>query len=192
MDDPDLDLFGVRNQSDCRYTLRSTALDFLLPAGCDFNNMVKRIHPFPFVWAMKVRDSDPREKLDERGAPALFIKKTIQHGRLVTCAAFRTGTKNISTVLSTTHHGHQWEGICLSTRQRILYKEDPMHGLDKFIFEALATEKSSYDAKKNQVKELLDELVLLNVDVFTIEQGTADWHQGRQFSATSSQSSGTF
>ena len=35
----------------------------LLPAGCDFNNTVMRVRPFPFVWGMKLGKDDKRTKL---------------------------------------------------------------------------------------------------------------------------------
>ena len=38
----------------------------------------------------------------------------------------------------------------------------------------------------------LQDLRVDKIDVLTLEQGTADWHRGRQFSLTSSQSDGSF
>ena len=186
------DLNGVTNHSDRGHTLQSTIFDFLLPAGCDFTNTAKRIQPFPFIWGMKVSQHDTRENLDEKGAPALFVKETTQHGRLVSCAAFRTGTKNISAVVSSTIHGHQWEGICLSYKQRTEYESNKFHGLDEYIFEELTTFPLLFEIHNDEIKLMLDDLMNLNIDVLTLEQGTADWHKGRQFSITSSQSSGAF
>ena len=40
--------------------------------------------------------------------------------------------------------------------------------------------------------EALQDLRDEKIDVLTLEQGTADWHRGRQFSLTSSQSDGSF
>ena len=186
------DLNGIVNHSDRGYTIQSTIFDFLIPAGCDLTHTVKRIMPFPFVWGMRISDNDVRENLDEKGAPALFVKETLSHNRLVTCTAFRTGTKNVSAVISTLIHGHQWEGICLSSKQRSLYERDAAHGLDKYVFQALTTEPSLFSVHKYDIQDIFDDLRLINIDVLTIEQGTADWHKGRQFSMTSSQASGAF
>ena len=186
------DLNGVINHSDRGYTLESTIFDFFLPAGGDFTNTVKRIRPFPFIWGMKPSQNDDRELLDEKGAPALFVKETSKHGRSVTCAAFRTGTKNISAVVTSMIHGHQWEGVCLSLKQRVEYENDKKHGLDKYIFQPLTSFESLFDAHKDEIKSMLDELMEISIDVITLEQGTADWHKARQFSITSSQSAGAF
>ena len=186
------DLNGVINHSDRGYTLESTVFDFLLPAGSEFTNTVKRIAPFPFVWGMKVPDSDQREILDEKGAPALFIKHTTRHNRFVTCTAFRTGTRNVSAVLSSTIHGHQWEGICLSTKQRELYENDPVNGLNGFLFQRLASSDSLIEQYWMEIDDLLEDLNDEQINVLTLDQGTADWHKGRQFSMTSSQSSRAF
>ena len=148
--------------------------------------------PFPFVWGMKISGTDPRENLDEKGAPALFVKETRRGGRLVTCSAFRTGTRNISAVLSTSIHGHQWEGICLSSKQREMYEVDPVNGLNGFLFQRLASLPSLLNLHWVEIEDQLEELVEEKIDVITLEQGTADWHRGRQFSMTSSQSSRAF
>ena len=78
--------------------------------------------PFPFIWGTKVKSDDPRKKLEEKGAPTLYVKETIHHERQVTCAAHRTGTNNISALVSTVIHGHTYEGFCLDPKQRILYE----------------------------------------------------------------------
>ena len=186
------DLNGITNHSDRGYTIHSTIFNFLLPAGADFTNTVKRIMPFPFVWGMKLNRNDPSKNLDEKGAPTLYIREVMSHGRLVTCSAFRTGTGNVSAVLTTKIHGHQWEGICLHASERFLYEDDNEHGLDKLIFPALATFKNEYDLHKDEVEDLLREIKDEKVDVLTLEQGTADWHYGRKFSLTSSQASRSF
>ncbi len=147
--------------------------------------------PFPYVWGMKLSDNDPRVELLEKGAPTIYISTTTQHNRLVTCSAFRTGTNNISAVVTTKIHGHQWEGICLSHKQRTLYENDPVHGLDSYLFPSLTTIPSLFNLHHEDIKEMLDELKQ-KINVLTLEQGTADWHKGRQFSATSSQASNSF
>ena len=43
-----------------------------------------------------------------------------------------------------------------------------------------------------EINQLLTYLMDVKIDILTLEQGTADWHKGRQFSLTSSQSSGSF
>ena len=186
------DLNGIVNHSDRGYTIQSTIFDFLIPAGCDLTHTVKRIMPFPFVWGMKISENDVRENLDEKGAPALFVKETLTHNRLLTCTAFRTGTKNVSAVITTMIHGHQWEGICLSSKQRSLYERDTAHGLDKYVFEVLTSEPSLFSIHKDEIDDIFYDLRLINIDVLTLEQGTADWHKGQQFSMSSSQASGAF
>ena len=186
------DLCGVTNHSDRGYTLESTVFDFLLPAGADFTNTVKRIMPFPFIWGMKTSQNDPRTKLDEKGTPAIFVKEVMKHNRLVSCIAFRTGTNNVSAVLTTTIRGHQWEGICLNQKHRIKYEIDPKHGLDEYLFRQLTCVSSLVELHKCEMEEMLAELRDERIDVLTLEQGTADWHRCRQFSLTSSQASGSF
>ena len=186
------DLFGITNHSDRGYTLESTIFDFLVPAGADFTNTVKRIMPFPFIWGMKPTANETRTKLDEKGAPALFVKEVRKHNRLITCAAFRTGTQNISAVITSTIRGHQWEGICLNQKHRIMYENDPKNGLDSFLFKRLAGYQSLIEVHQDEMKVMLDELKEEKIDILTMEQGTADWHKCRQFSLTSSQSSGSF
>lgn len=186
-------LCGVKNHSDRGYTIEKTVFEFLIPAGADFNNTVKRIAPFPCVWGMKVHDSDKRTVLKEKGAPTLYIKEIMNSGRLVTYTAFRTGTKNISAVVSTTTHGHCWEGISLNPKQVNAYNEDPDHGLDSLIFEKIAS-LSDEDVSEHEmeIKELFDNLRDEKINVVTLTQGTADWFKARQFSFTSSQSHGSF
>jgi hypothetical protein len=185
------DLHGVTNHSDRGYTLGNTIFDFLLPAGADFNNTCKRIAPFPFLWGMKPTTNDTRTILEEKGAPALFVKNIFKSGRLVTCAAFRTGTKNISSVVSSTKHGHQWEGICLNPSQRAMYEQDEQHGLNALHFKLLTGSKKLILKYKEKMEATLDDLSM-QIDVITLEQGTADWHKARQFSLTSSQSDKSF
>ena len=135
------DLTGITNNSDRGYTIESTFFDFLIPSGADVNNTCKRIMPFPFIWGMKITARETRTELQEQGAPTLYIKEIMtKHNRLVTCAAFRTGTKNISTVVTTKFHGHRWEGICLNLKHRDMYKKDPIHGLDEFFLKYLLLE----------------------------------------------------
>ena len=185
-------LNGVTNHSDRGYTLKQTLFDFLLPAGADFNNTAKRIPPFPFLWGMKLTQNDKRKLLDEKGAPTIFIRETMKSNRLVSCTAFRTGTNNISAVVTTTNHGHQWEGICLHPKQTAAYERDMEHGLDSLIFEMLASSNELVAMHQNEMKEELSELKNEKIDVLTLEQGSADWHKGRQFSLTSSQADGSF
>ena len=185
-------LEGVENFSDRGYTHEDTSFNLLLLAGGDFNNTCKKVPPFPFIWEMKKDERDPRTKLDVSGSPALFLKQVMKHNRLVTCAAFRTGTKNISTILTTTIHGHQWEGICLNPRHQILYEIDPIHGLDEFIFERLATTKNLGDRFQVEIDSILQDKLLFEINSLTLEQGTQCWFKGRQFSLTSSQADGAF
>ena len=184
-------LQNITNHSDRGYTLEKTVFEFLLPAGADLTNTVKRVMPFPFLWGMKPTRNDTRELLDEKGSPALYIKEIVKNNRLVSCMAFRTGTNNISAVLSTTIHGHQWEGICLNPKQRILYQEDPEHGLDSLLFVMIGP-SPFVDQHKDEMKLMLDDTLIERIDVLTLEQGSADWHKGRQFSLTSSQADGSF
>ena len=184
-------LQNVTNHSDRGYTLEKTIFNFMIPAGADLTNTVKRVMPFPFLWGMKPKRNDTRELLDEKGTPALFIKQISKSGRLVSCVAFRTGTNNISAIITTRLHSHQWEGICVNPKQRILYEEDPEHGLDPLLFEMVG-QSSFVEQYKDEVKSLLDDLLIERINVITLEQGTADWHKARQFSMTSSQADGSF
>ena len=186
------DLNDVSNFSDRGYTIKETLFDYLLPANADFNNTVKRIPPFPFVWDMRVPEGDRRTKLDAKGAPALFVKDIKKHNRLVTCTAFRTGTNNISTVVSSTLHGHQWEGVCLSDKQQAMYEADKHHGLDCLLFKKIASSKGLFDEFADGIADELVDLLLFKIDAITIEQGTADWFKARQFSLTSSQAGAGF
>lgn len=186
------DLSGVTNNSDRGYTIESSIFDFLIPSNAEINNTCKRIMPFPFIWG-KMTAHDTRTKLEEKGAPTLFIKELMtKHNRLVSCVAFRTGTNNISTMVTTKYHGHKWEGFCLNQKHRIQYEEDPIHGLDKHFFKILAYGEGLLDTFKSEIQDLLIELTNEKIDILTLEQGTADWHKGRQFSLTSSQSSKSF
>jgi len=93
--------------------------------------------------------------------------------------------------ISTVIHGHQWEGVCVNQVHRDDFKKDPQHGLDDLLFEKLA-ESDNFDEHKEDVKVLLEELTDQKINVLTLEQGTADWHMGRKFSLTSSQSDASF
>lgn len=185
-------LQGITNHSDRGYSIAQTLFDFLLPAGADFTNTTKRIPPFPFIWGMKPSRNDVRKELQEKGAPTLYIREIMKSDRLVSCAAFRTGTNNISSIVTTTLHGHQWEGICVNPKQTAAYELDKEHGLDSFIFEILASNDELVSENEYEMKVKLDELKDEKIDVLTLEQGTADWHKGRQFSLTSSQADGSF
>ena len=89
-------------------------------------------------------------------------------------------------------HGHQWEGFCLNQKQRIAYEVDPFHGLDKLLFQKLAGVDELIDKYKDEMDTILIDLKEEKINVLTLEQGTADWHKGRQFSLTSSQSDASF
>ena len=190
------DLNGIRNHSDRGYAMESTIFKFLLPAGADFTNTVRQVMPFPFFWSARSSRSasETRQKLTETGAPTLFVKEIVQSNRVVSCNAFRTGTQNISTTISTVIHGHRWEGFCANQLHRIAYEKDPEHGLDDLIFQRIAKTEDDlfYEENKNAVNELLQKLRLEKINVLTLEQGTADWHRGRQFSLTSSQTDAAF
>ena len=186
------DLNRVTVHSDRGYTLESTIFQFLIPSGANFTNTVKRISPFPFLWGMRPKRGDTRTILTESGCPALYLKEIISNGKKVSCFAFRTGTSNISAVLSSTIEGFQWEGVYLNHKQRIYWERDQEHGLDEFLFPELATNESLFSRFRAACKSLLKKLQDEEVDVLTLEQGTADWHKGRQFSFTSSQADGSF
>ena len=185
-------LNGVLVQSDQGYTLEATIFQFLIPAGAQLNNTSKRIPPFPFLWGMKKKRNDNRTLLKESGCPALYVKQLFHQGEKVSCFAFRTGTSNIATVISSTIDGHQWEGVCLNYKQRLKWEADKIHGLDAYIFPALATNDELFSRLENERFALFDDLKDEKVHILTLEQGTADWHKGRQFSFTSSQSDGAF
>ena len=70
----------------------------------------------------------------EKEAPPLCSKEILQGDRTFSCNAFRTGTKNISTTISTVIYGHQWEGVCVNQVHRDDYEKDPQHGLDDLLF----------------------------------------------------------
>ena len=186
------DLNRVTVHSDRGYTLESTIFQFLIPSGANFTNTVKRISPFPFLWGMRPKRGDTRTILTESGCPALYLKEIISNGKKVSCFAFRTGTSNISAVLSSTIEGFQWEGVYLNHKQRIYWERDQEHGLDEFLFPELATNESLFSRFRAACKSLFKKLQDEEVDVLTLEQGTADWHKGRQFSFTSSQADGSF
>ena len=82
--------------------------------------------------------------------------------------------------------------MCLDHRQRLLWEEDKNNGLNKFLFNALATHPQLFSELTSEQIALFDELRDDKIDVLTLEQGTADWHKGRQFSLTSSQSDMSF
>ena len=184
-------LHGVTNHSDRGYTLEKTIFKFLIPAGADLTNTVKRVMPFPFLWGMKPTRNDTRHLLNEKGAPAIYIKEIEKSNRLVSCIAFRTGTNNISAVLTTTIHGHQWEGICLNPKQQKLYEDNPTDGLNSLLFQIIGT-SPFVGEHTEEMKTMLDDLLLDRINVMTLEQGSADWHKARQFSLTSSQADGSF
>ena len=186
------DLNRVTVHSDRGYTLESTIFQFLIPGGANFTNTVKRISPFPFLWGMRPRRGDTRTILTENGCPSLYVKEIFSNGKKATCHAFRTGTSNISAVVSSTIEGHQWEGVCLCPKQRNFWEQDNEHGLDKYLFPALATDPRLFTQFNAACRDLFLRLQDDKIDVLTLEQGTADWHKGRQFSFTSSQADGSF
>lgn len=182
------DLNGSHNHSDRGYTRYETVFKFLVPAGAEFTNTLMRVHPNPYVWGMKTSDNDRRTKLDEKGCPTLFVKSITYGSRKISVHAFRTGTKNISTVISSCIHGHKWEAIALNPKQRLLYSIDPEEGLKNFYFQKLSASPRLFFENEFEIKRLFDDLIEEEIDVMTLAQGTVDWHRGRQFSFTSSQS----
>jgi hypothetical protein len=141
---------------------------------------------------MKPTRNDTRTLLKESGCAALFLKEIIAKGRKVSCFAFRTGTNNVSSIVSTQLEGHQWEAICLNQKHTIAWESDKKNGLDHLLFKPLATHADLFCQFKVERESLFDVLKDEHVDVLTLEQGTADWHKGRQFSLTSSQADGSF
>ena len=185
-------LEDVVNLSDRGYTIEETIFDYLIPSGAGFLHTAKRVSPFPFIWGKRPRRNDKRDYLGENGYPALFIKEIFSQGRLVSLFAFRTGTSNISAIVTNKLHDHEWEGICLKNDQRLLWEEDKEHGLDHLHFPCLARLPALTGLFHRDMIEALQDLRDEKIDVLTLEQGTADWHRGRQFSLTSSQSDGSF
>ncbi len=181
------DLNGITNHSDRGYTTFEIIFLFLIPACAEFTNTMKRSFPNPFIWGMKTSENDTRTVLDEKGCPTIYSKFICHSGRKISVHAFRTGTKNISTVISSTIHGHQWEGIALNPKQRNLYLQDPDEGLKSFYFQMLSSSPEEFSDRKVTIKYLFEDLVEDNIDVITLAQGTVDWHLGRKFSFTSSQ-----
>ena len=76
--------------------------------------------------------------------------------------------------------------------QAVEYQKDPHHGLDDLLFEMLASADGQLEEHRIEISDLFFELKSEVVDVLTLEQGTADWHKGRQFSLSSSQTDGAF
>ena len=141
---------------------------------------------------MKPKRAEKRTNLKESGCPSLYLKEIISNGKKVSCFAFRTGTSNISAVVSSTIDGHEWEGVCLNYKQRFFWERDKENGLDRYLFPALATDEGLFSQFKAVCNNLLKNLKGEEIDVLTLEQGTADWHKGRQFSFTSSQADASF
>ena len=115
-------LEDVVNLSDRGYTIEETIFGYLIPSGAGFLHTAKRVSPFPFIWGKRPRRNDKRDYLGENGYPALFIKELFSQGRLVSLFAFRTGTSNISAIVTNKLHDHEWEGICLKNDQRLLWE----------------------------------------------------------------------
>lgn len=185
------DLSGIENLSDRGYTKEPT-IDFIVLAGAKFLHTAMRIPIFPFIWGKKPGKNDKRQFLSEKGCPTLFIKEIIHKGDLISLLAFRTDTSNISAIVTNELNFHEWEGVCLSNKQRLLWEEDNTHGLDDLHFPCLARFDSLAGLFQEKMNDMLKILREEEVDVLTLEQGTADWHKGRQFSITSSQSDGSF
>lgn len=187
------DLNGVMNFSDRGYTIEETIFDYLVPSGASFLHTAKRISPFPFNWGKKSKNrSDRRTYLSETGSPALFIKEIFSGGRLCSIFAFRTGTGNISAVVTNTIHHHEWEAISLNLKHRLLWEGDKQHGLDFLHFPCMANFPELFGIYHEDMIEALEYLREERVDVLTLEQGTQCWFKGRMFSMTSSQSDGSF
>lgn len=179
---------GISNHSDRGYTSYETIFEFLNPAGCEFTNTIKRQFPNPFIWgATKERQNDPRTKLDEKGCASVHLKSIMKNGRTISVHAFRTGTKNISSVISSTIHGHAWEATALNPKQRIKWEKDSDKGLKEYYFQKLSSCNELFSDYEFEIERLFDEFIEERIDVLTLTQGTVDWHQGRQFSFTSFQ-----
>ena len=88
--------------------------------------------------------------------------------------------------------GHQREGLCLSHKQRMKWEADKEHGLDRLLFCELAIDPALFARFNPACKSLFQKLQEDEIDVLTLEQGTADWHKGRQFSFTPSQADRSF
>ncbi len=186
------DLTGVYNLSDRGYTIEETIFEYLIPAGASFLHTAKRVSPFPFIWGKRPGRADRRTYLSETGTPALFIKNVHRGGRRVSLFAFRTGTGNISAIVTNTMHQHEWEGITLNPEHKTLWTADKRNGLNHLHFPCMARSPELAGMYHQDMVDFLQKLREEKIDVITLEQGTADWHRARQFSLTSSQSDGSF
>ena len=154
--------------------------------GADVGGTCKRSPWYPFTYDQnQYGPNDRRTFLNKKGSPALFIKTTKVHNKQITAAAFRNGTDAIACTISSEHHFHTWDGIPL--RETKNGSSSPTQ--HEYISRMDIPTTETIDQAE---EELISFIVNNGVYVYTILQGTADWHLRRKFSLTSSQSDAVF
>ena len=173
------DLRNVSVHSDRGYLVPSIVFEYILNFGGDVVGTLKRsagCWPFNFGHK-KPAASDKRTMIDESGAPTLFLKmvkigKKASYRKKVIASAFRNGTSNVVTAISSLHQGHEWEGVLFDNSEAILkkYNEDNTSLVDKCLerrSELHGIDENSCPEETNVINNLLQDKVV----PFTLRQG---------------------
>lgn len=189
-----IDLLNVNAHSDRGYSLPSIVFDFLIQNGANIVCTTKRFQTcWPFNFGVnRQSQNDSRTFIDSSGAPCLYIKNTtVGRMKRVQAVAFRNGSGAVSTAVSSIHSGYEWEGITEIDGCRLarMYEDDGAC-LQKLFFQRV---EGLVDNTEDQVdRDMCETFLSEMIDPLTMLQGSADWHQLRKFSLTSSQTFESF
>ncbi len=161
----------VRIHSDRDYFTPTNVFDYIASCNGHFVGTTKRsIQCWPFTYNQKKRDDDTRTHLDTYGAPTLFVKYVVKHGRAICSSAFRNGSDAISTAVSSLHFGHHWEGIPLYANEKKIYNNNA--ALFRHVYFTRVNEPVNfYRSQISDREKALIENLKTKVDCITLRQG---------------------
>ena len=154
--------------------LPSTVFEYLIGNGAEVVGTTKRMAKcWPFTFQQKLKDNDPRTLVDVRGAPTLYLKHCMVGVKPVFASAFRNGTDQVATAVSSIHTRQEWEGIALKPSEKAMYDVDKEVLSTKFFrkVEGILPNVVRDSDDIAEEEEMIDELLSENIEPFTIRQG---------------------
>jgi len=101
------------------YWSKHTLIDLILPSCATVLGTIKRLHIVPFCYDTKLKMHDRREDVPSRGHKDLRIKHlTTANNVKLSCAAFRSGTGQVSLAISSEYHDLKWDFVLKNPAHR--------------------------------------------------------------------------
>ena len=145
--------------------------EYLIASGAEVVGTVKRMAQcWPFTYDQVLKENDRRTLVGGKGAATLYLKWCKAGTKYLFASAFRNGSGKVATAISTMHTQHHWEGVVLSPRELLEYKNDSSSLTSKFFLRVSEIDNDDRSESEDE-KEVLDHLMRTKIEALTLRQG---------------------